>query len=219
MAKYTTTIRHLKDNGFDFGLRDYPIFDEEYRTTLNDEILDYYLMYEIGFETPSLFKHYLNVKMKLVMKKYNPLYEIQKDLILKYPLSNVDLTETMDKDTTKTDNTSSNGTVNGTSNSSSSHKNLYQDTPQGQLDKTSMENQTWATNLTLDTDSSNANGTTTSSSTGAENGSGTEDYVKKIVGNNGRKYLVEIYNEYIEEFQNIDQNVINELEELFMGVI
>lgn len=219
MAKYTTTIRHLRDNNFDFGLKDYAIFDENYRTTLNDEILDYYLMYEIGFETPNLFKHYLNVRMRLIMPKYNALYNIQKDLILKYPLSNVDLTEKMDRDTTKTNSTKSDGSANGNSSTSSNHKNLFQDTPQGQLDKTAMENQTWATNLTLDTDNSNTNGSTTSSTTGSENGTGTEDYIKTIVGNNGRKYLVEIYNEYIENFQNIDQNIIRELEDLFMGVL
>ena len=38
MAKYTTTIRNLMDNNFDFGLYDYPIFDPEYRTVLNNKI-------------------------------------------------------------------------------------------------------------------------------------------------------------------------------------
>ena len=54
MAKYTTTIKTLIDNNFDFGLKDYPIFDEEYREHLNDMILKHYYMSEIGFETAAL---------------------------------------------------------------------------------------------------------------------------------------------------------------------
>ena len=40
MSKYTTTIYYLKNNGFDFELNNYPIFDEEYRPILNNLILD-----------------------------------------------------------------------------------------------------------------------------------------------------------------------------------
>ena len=58
MSKYTTTIKSLIDNNFDFQLTDYPIFDEEYRETLNKNILDYYYISEIGFETPALFRHF-----------------------------------------------------------------------------------------------------------------------------------------------------------------
>ena len=44
MAHYTVTIKTLLDNGFDFGLKDYPIFDESYRSTLNQNILNYYFI-------------------------------------------------------------------------------------------------------------------------------------------------------------------------------
>ena len=42
MSKYTITIKNLMKNNFDFGLNDYPIFDENYRSTLNENILYYY---------------------------------------------------------------------------------------------------------------------------------------------------------------------------------
>ena len=35
MSKYTTTIKTLIDNNFDFKMTSYPIFDENYRETLN----------------------------------------------------------------------------------------------------------------------------------------------------------------------------------------
>ena len=40
MAKYTTTIKTLIDNNFHFALDDYPIFEENYRTVLNQKILN-----------------------------------------------------------------------------------------------------------------------------------------------------------------------------------
>ena len=51
MAKYTITIKTLIDNNFDFQMTSYPIFDEQYRNTLNTKILNHYYENEIGFET------------------------------------------------------------------------------------------------------------------------------------------------------------------------
>ena len=42
MAKYTITIKTLIDNNFDFQMTNYPIFDENYRETLNNNILHHY---------------------------------------------------------------------------------------------------------------------------------------------------------------------------------
>ena len=47
MAKYTITIKTLLKNNFNFGLQNYPIFDENYRKTLNDNILNFYYENEI----------------------------------------------------------------------------------------------------------------------------------------------------------------------------
>lgn len=243
MAKYTTTIRHLMDNNFDFGLTSYDIFDEDYRSTLNAEILNYYYMYEIGFEVPNLFKHYLNSRMQLIMPKYNVLYRLQKDELLNHPFANVGLTETMDKDTTRndtnkdeatqnaSDSRSTDTTANGESSQNTTHNKLFQDTPQGQLDKTAMEDQTWATNLTQDKDNLSNSGSSESSvdekgsntSNLTANSSlartGTEDYVKKVVGYNGKWLLIDIYLKYVNNFRNIDQQIIEELQDLFMGVL
>lgn len=221
MSKYTTTIYNLKQMHFDFGLNDYPIFDEAYRTTLNNEILDFYLMAEIGFETPALFKHYLNSTMRLIMPKYNAMYVAQTQIALN-PLGNVDLTETSNRkkeiDTTTNNQAQGNGTSNSTSNATG--KNLFQDTPQGELSSTDLENQRWATNLTLTnngiTDQSNT--TTNNTINGREDKDSVEDYTRHLIGNNGRKYNVEIYTKLINEFKNIDQLIIGELRECFMGI-
>ena len=106
MAKYTITIKSLIDNNFDFKMNNYPIFDENYRNTLNNNILYHYYENEIGFETASLFRFYLNQKLNEIMPYYNELYKVQKKIIDEnLLLNNVNLTERLTG--SKTTNTSS----------------------------------------------------------------------------------------------------------------
>ena len=201
MAKYTITIKTLIDNNFDFGLQDYPIFNESYREILNNNILNYYYENEIGFETPELFKRYLNNTLKLVMNKYNTLYKAQEKL-LENLLDNVNLKERYTRGTTNS--TSSEST------STSKNKNLFQDTPQGRLDFTELENQNWATNYSMANSNIGDNSTST--------GEGEEIFERVIVGNNGNKYNIEVFKEIKNNFFNIDELVIEELQTLFMGL-
>lgn len=202
MSKYTITIKNLIDNNFDFQMNSYPIFDESYRETLNHNILYHYYENEIGFETASLFRLYLNQRLNEIMPYYNELYKTQKEIIDNKLFNNVNLTEQLTG--SNTSETSS------TSQSSNSGKNLYQDTPQGQISQTDIDNQTWATNLTL-----NKNNIEDESSA---TGSGTNEYLKTIVGNNGGKYNIEILNEIKNSLMNIDLMIINDLYDLFMQV-
>lgn len=203
MAKYTITIKSLIDNNFDFKMDSYPIFDENYRDTLNQNILYHYYENEIGFETASLFRFYLNQKLNEIMPYYNELYKVQKKLIDEnLLLNNVNLKEQLiGSNTTKT---------NSTSQSLNNSKSLYQDTPQGQISQTDIDNQTWATNLTLNKnnieDESNATG------------SGTNEYLKTIIGNNGGKFNIDVLNDIKNNLMNIDLMIINDLNDLFMQI-
>lgn len=203
MAKYTITIKSLIDNNFDFKMDSYPIFDENYRDTLNQNILYHYYENEIGFETAPLFRFYLNQKLNEIMPYYNELYKVQKKLIDEnLLLNNVNLTEKL---------IGSNRTeTNSKSESSNNGKSLFQDTPQGQISQTDIDNQTWATNLTLNkneiADQSNATG------------SGTNEYIKTIIGNNGGKFNIDVLNDIKNNLMNIDLMIINELNDLFMQI-
>ncbi len=198
MSKYTLTIKNLMKNNFDFGLKDYPIFDENYRNTLNDNILYYYYEDEIGFETPELFKIYLNRTMNRIMPYYNNLYLAQRNVLEKGLFNNVNYQEESNRNV----NTSAN------SNSNSKGKGLFQDTPQGQISMTEFEDQHYATNLTLN------NNENTDSTTG----NSVDNYIRTITGNNGNRYPVELLNEVRKNLVNIDELIINELNNLFMGI-
>lgn len=202
MSKYTITIRNLIKNGFVFNLNDYPIFDENYRDILNKKILDHYLMSEIGLETPALFNHYLGSKLNEIMPYYNTLYQKQALLLNKLE-NNVNLTESFNRNI---ENESS-----GTSTGTSDGKTLFEDTPQGRLVQSTMDNMDHATNINF----SKSNDSSSSTS----NGASTEDYIKTIMGNNGGKYNFEILNEIKNNLLNIDLLIINELSDLFMGIL
>lgn len=206
MAKYTTTIKTLIDNNFDFGLKDYPIFDEEYRDHLNDMILKHYYMAEIGFETANLFKQYLNNKMNEIMPYYNTLYKLQGDLLESGINQNVNLTETY------THNVSTEGTSKSNSNSTNENKNVSQNTPQGNLTQQNINNFSYADNINFGNNNSEI---TDSSNT---SGKSIEDYIKTIQGNNGNKYAYEVLIAVKNNLLSIDVEVIKELEDLFMGI-
>ena len=209
MSKYTITIKNLIDNHFDFQLDSYPIFDESYRDTLNQNILNHYYMSEIGFETAPLFRFYLKQKLNEIMPYYNVLYEQQKDLLNNMG-GNVDLTETLTRETGS--NTSS--TSNSQSNAEGKTKSLFLDTPQGKIYAGDIDETDYATNVTM----GKSDSTSEINDSSFSNGTGTENYIKRIVGNNGKYYTVEILNKIKNNLFNIDLLIINDLNELFMQI-
>ena len=209
MSKYTTTIKNLIDNNFDFQMTSYPIFDENYRNTLNQNILNHYYESEIGFETASLFRFYLNQTLNEIMPYYNELYKIQKE-VLKNATNNVNLTETLQRDTSTTTNSNSTSNNNGINNS----KNVFLDTPQGDLYKGDIDDTNYATNVTWNKNNTSNNITDNS----ASSGTGNENYIKTIIGNNGNKYSVELLQQAKDNLMNIDLMIINDLNDLFMGI-
>ena len=132
--------------------------------------------------------------MNRIMPYYNNLYQAQKDLLEKGLFNNINFTET------------SNRKVNSNSDSTTKGKGLYQDTPQGQISMTEFEDQNYATNLTL------------SNNTDSTSGKSNDDYIRTIIGNNGNRYPVELLAEVRKNLKNIDDEIISELSDLFMGI-
>lgn len=183
MSKYTTELRFICETEagynqsqgykkvneilvaaapkiFDF---DFPIYDENYRLTLETKILKHYYTREISEETYGLWKLRLDTALNEIMPYYNQLY---KSAILEFnPLHDVDLQRTYTKvlDGTESGTTSGKGKGSATGKSSDAttttrdasstnansgnksmlteqteestknHSNKYSDTPQGTL--------------------------------------------------------------------------------------
>lgn len=219
MAHYTITIKSLIDNNFDFQLDEYPIFDENYRNTLNQNILYHYYENEIGFETAPLFRFYLKQKLNEIMPYYNELYKVQKKLIDEnLLLNNVNITENLQGTNTNNTTTSASSQSNSSNSGTSNNKNLFLDTPQGNEYKGTINDTNYATNVTFDNNTSNNTIQDTSSNSGTANVSGTNAYIKTIIGNNGAKFNIDVLNDIKNKLMNIDLLIINELNDLFMQI-
>lgn len=70
-------VSALSDYLFDF---DYPMYDSSHKQAFQQAFIRAYLLREIGFETPALFKLFLQSKLLQIMPYYNILYKIN-DLI------------------------------------------------------------------------------------------------------------------------------------------
>ena len=247
MSKYTTQLRWICEqlgSGLDvpegqeyanavykyIGLDKYPIYDEEYRTILNDKIINHFWFREIGFETAAQFAWYMRRTMNEIMPKYNRLYEsLLTDF--EHPLSDwtrhrdIDITNVIDQSATSAG--VNQGVTESENNSANqnANTNIFSDTPMSMLNNTGepqVANMDYATNVTYDNgdnhghsegsisqDWHNSNSTDSSAH-------GKTDRLEDEYGRNNS--LASLIKEFNEEFIDIDLLVINDLEDLFMGL-
>lgn len=211
MSRYTIQLRgvidmvgeeEVKSWFSDYELSDYLTADEiaviEERGTWSKEklaqmIVDHYYMYEIGLETPALFRHQAKVMMRELMEEKAPLIY---SAAIKYdPLVNVDFTETFNRNTESSSNTTGSGLT------------VSSDTPQGQISKSDILQGKYAT-------ATGANENTDSSV-----GAGTENYVRKTKGNSGVSATAQkMVQQYRENIIMINRDIIKDLNILFMGI-
>lgn len=186
---------------FDF---DFPIFDESYKHILCEKILKHFYTKEIGFETYALWKLKLNVEMNEIMPYYNQLYKSE---LLKFnPFYDVDVQRTHKTKNNENKDTKSDFKNNGTTH----NENVYSDTPQGGLN--GVLNKNYLTNATVD-DSKIENESTSNEKQTLNN---IEDYAEKVIGKQGTTSYSKMLKEFRETFLNIDMQIINALEDLFM---
>ena len=223
MSKYTIELRKVialygKDtveSWFkDYELSDYLRPDEIEsievagiwnKDRLAKKIVDHYFMREIGFETPALFKHYVKVYMQEIMERKLPL--IYSSSIKYDPLVNVDYTETFERNIKGTGESSSTSQANGTGLTVSS------DTPQGQINKTSILNGAYASQTSATETDNNINDNSNSSSNTDEN------YSKRVKGNSGVSATAQaMVKQYRENIIAIDEEIIKEMNKCFMGL-
>ena len=208
MPTFTTRLCDLVDDGYDLGLAtaDYPIFDEAHRAGLNQRILDHWALYEIGQETPNMFKFALNRRLREVMPFYNQLYLSEK--IVFDPLSTMDYTDTTD--TSNTLNTLQDSTSNNTNNTGSKARVVSSELPQVHLSP----DEDYASSGADTTSDTTVSGDGTSNTTGTDTASGSVEF--KALGRQGS--AATLLMEYRASLLNIDLMVVMECANLFMGV-
>lgn len=218
MSKYTTQLRWVIEQAENdahgtyevgvyteasykkIGLSTYPIFNETYRTQLNNKIIDHFYFREIGMETVANFAWFLRRKMNEIMPYYNQLYE-SVDIVTD-PVNEINVTYDEHIDA------KSNNTANSTTNTDDS--NVYSDTPMDFIENglSAIKNGNYATNANYDQGESNTDST---SNTNSE-----QNRLRTEKGH--RRSQADLLLKYRETFINIDMMIIEELESLFMGV-
>lgn len=230
-------IREARPLVFNFP---YPIFDVNYKQTLEEKIMAHYYMREIGAETVGLWKFYLQRKMNEIMPYYNQLYESaliefnpmeDTKLDRKYNLTkndNTNNTRNVDENTTYKRNASGNNNADQTGKKTGDNWTKVSDTPQGGLDGViSTDYLSQATENTVDQNatsntktnySDNIDDKTVRNNTDKLTGNFTanDNYFEHLTGKSSGKSFSAMLNEFRETFLNIDMMVINELEPLFM---
>ena len=180
---------------------------------LAEKIVDNYYMREIGFETPALFKHYAKIEMKKIMERYLP--KIYSNFLEYDPLSNVDFTETYTREISG--ETANSGSSNSTSQNNASGLNVNSDTPQGQISKQNILQGSYASQTNASETESEIQDNTSTENQGTSNT--IETFTRHEEGDNGviitNQRLVKEYREIIVA---IDEEIINELNCLFMGI-
>lgn len=197
MAQYTIQVRSIVEGGVEIFDFTYPIFDETYKPTLENNIIQWYYNREIGLETIGLFKQFLKAKMNVIMPKYNQLYNAQVTYLTKNLFYNKNLTDTTTRTTTSTATGNASGTTSDTEKMS--------DTPQGLNDGND-----YLTEMTT-----NSGSNTSTSSTDVTN---TESTTITSVGDDGMRYPASVWKEIQDSCINIDLMVIQDLSDLFMNI-
>ena len=231
MAKYTIELRKICDiygreeveNWFkDYDIKNYltPVqiaqiekFNVWSKDRLASKIVDHYYMKEIGFETPALFKHYAKVTMQEIMERYFP--KIYSNFLEYDPLSNVDFTEVYTREIVGTGENE--GSSNSNSLNTASGMNINNNTPQKRIEKQDLESGLYASSTNQSDTSSEIQDETNTKSNSKSNT--VEKFTRHEEGDNG---VIITNQRLVKEFREIivaiDEEIINELNSLFMGI-
>lgn len=238
---------------FDF---DFPIWNEDYRKTLEEKILLHFYMREIGQETVGEWKLRLMQTLQDIMPEMNELY---KSVEFKYdPLTDIDYTtdtkgenkstsgrkSTITDEGSRTEHENATDSANSTEASDSSGKQLFNDTPMGQVDSTKdadgkPNNDPWAgdvwkgkyaTSATMNKNDSTSNSesknthnadnnaTINNTRTGDEtqNDTANRSMISRVFGKSSFRSYGRLIQEFRENIMNVDKLVFEKLECCFM---
>lgn len=186
------------------GLDKYPIFDEDYRDSLNGSIFGAYLMREIGLETESLFRQRMIHMMRLQMPYFNKLYESER---LKYdPLNQVSMHTTSVRQSEMTSDTETEGS--STAESTTKNKAVNSETPQDMLSGTA----DYATSASTADGAGSQSGDTRGTESVSANNSANDSVVAEGRSVSGQELVMA----YRQSLINVDAMVIEYLSPLFM---
>lgn len=194
----TTKIKDLASAGrskiFDFS---YPLSTNIAKEDFEVMLLNRFLMRRIGYETVTAFKIALSVKLNEIMPRYNKMF----DMLEGWNIFNAG------EVTTRTMTESGTGSTSNEGSSETETKTKYAELPQNRLQD--LEDGTYVTDYTVQ----NNNDTTESTSSTTQSNSLNETITRTPSDK------LRLYNEFMENKNNIYTMIFKDLECLFYGLI
>lgn len=201
----------------------YPLSNKVDKTEFETLFLNRFLTRRIGYETFTTFQINLNVKLNMIMPKYNILFD---SLINWDILGDKEITERTGTDNTNFDSennifNNSNTNTNTQSATNSTSDRRFSELPQNQI--SNVQNGSYMTQYNLDnnnsTDNSTSNGISSSESNSNLKNEENKNYNEKITKTLSPSEKFSIYNEMQKNLINIYEMIFTELSDLFYSII
>lgn len=215
----TVELRELVNSGINIWDFDYPsYYKDEEKKEFEQKVIDHFYFRQIGQETPGRWLHYFRTRIREIMPYYLQRYKSVEIMMSQDPLEIYNLKEEYTEETTGT------GKVSGSSTGESSSENTstgdstkkFSNTPQGEIANIEkfMTEATKEDITDTETATSSASGTSEQSS----EDTGSKTYTMTRKGNIGVQPLGQEINVYRSALINVDLEIINELNDLFLAV-
>lgn len=239
-SKLTVELRELVESGIDIWDFEYPSYYEgEAKRAFERKVIDHFYFRQIGQETPARFLHYFRTRIREIMPYYIQRYKsVEMMDELEDPFESYNLTETYEQErvgtgeaSVKTSNeSSSTGSSDKVANTSEAgttdNTKRFSNTPQGSIDNldkylTEATIDDGSTSHTMDATenaSENTSATSEGSSESTTSDNETMRYTMTRKGNIGVSTLAQEMNSLRTSFINVDLEIINELNDLFLLV-
>ena len=218
-SRLTLELRDIVDNGdnsVDIWNFDYPSFYKgAEKTAFEKKVVDHFYFRQIGSETVGRFLHQFRTKVREIMPYYIQLYESEALMkSLDDPFGNVDITETFEQETTGQSSSSAMSASEDSRSGSTNAERRFSNTPQGAVNNLD----DYMTEATRDNGNHSESGESSGTSSGETESSGTVRHTFTKKGNQGVNTYAHDMEELRKTFRNIDMEIINELNVLFLGV-
>lgn len=222
-TKLTLELREIVDNvenPVDIWDFEYPSFYQgEEKKKFERKVIDHFYFRQIGQETVGRFLHMFRSRIVEIMPYYIQLYESEKYMQeIEDPFATVDYTETYEEESTGQSSGQSSSQSSGTDNRTTTGNNEHRmsNTPQGSIDNLD----SYMTEASRD-NASNTDNTETSGESSGNSSSQSSGTVKHTLTKKGAMGVTTFGHdmlEYRQTFLNIDMMIINNLQDLFLGV-
>lgn len=219
-TKLTVPLHELVQSGVKIWDFDYPSFyTGEEKAAFEQKVIDHYYFREIGHETVGRFLHAFRTRIREIMPYYIQLYksvEIMEGI--KDPFGNVDVTETFEQtiEGQHTDTEAGTASSTDTRTSNVNNQHIFANTPGGHIDNIDDHMSEASKDTTSTTDNADIGSQSEVERTGTNSQTVRHTFTKR--GNQGVNTYAHDMIEFRQSFINVDMQIINELNDLFLGV-